>query len=99
MNACDPASMRRCDGDTDALWWKLRRSVLVDLESSTCFDSRKKPIAVHDIMIRNPIDLLLLKTDDGLGPIDALNRDLDLVAVVNDIEDKTVQNPEVFGGV
>jgi len=81
------------------LWWKLRRSVLVDLESSTCLDGRKKPIAVHDIMIRNPMDLLLLKTDDGLGPIDTLNRDLDLVAVVNDIEDKTVLNPVVFGSI
>ena len=80
------------------LWWKLRRSVLVDLESSTCLDSRKKPIAVHDIIIRNPMDLLLLKTDDGL-PIDTLNRDLDLVAVVNDIEDKTVLNPVVFGSI
>jgi len=45
------------------------------------------------------MDLLLLKTDDGLGPIDTLNRDLDLVAVVNDIEDKTVLNPVVFGSI
>jgi len=50
-------------------------------------------------MIRNHTDLLLTKTDDGLGAIDALDRDLDLVAVVNDVEDETVLHLEVFGSI
>ena len=49
--------------------------------------------------MRDYTNLLLRETDDGLGAIDALDRDLDLVAAVNDIEDKTVLHPEDFGGV
>jgi hypothetical protein len=86
------------DGDTNALM-ELRRSGFVDVESSTCFGARNLADYRYDIIIRNPADLLLPETDDGLGPIDVLDRDLDLVAVVNDIEDKAVLHPEVFGSV